>query len=126
MTTEQDFSSWLHAQLQRREWRAADLARRTGLNSGTISRWANAIDVPSPENCIRLADAFLLDPDDVLAVAGHRIADRPLPPDDPIAELIRMLRLIRPNQDRIGGLRAILEMYLEIDREAPQDYLAAA
>lgn len=112
------FGAWLRRELARLEWKYPELAQRTGVSTASISRWINGVEVPSSENSIRIAEAFFVDPDDVLALAGHRIADKPFPPDDPITEIYRMMRRMRQTPDRVAGIRAIVEMFLQTDREA--------
>lgn len=63
---------WLRRQLQRREMRQADLARRVGTSPGTVSSWVNGQRVPDPASCDRIADALGVDVDEVLMLAGHR------------------------------------------------------
>src|SRR6185295_9234152 len=121
-----DIASYIRRQLKRRDWKQADLARESGIGSGRISEWMGGRGTPSPENCIRLAEAFNVDPDDLLALAGHRVPDRPLPPDDPRRELARMLNRIKPSPDRIAILRGILQTYLETDRESQYSRLVPA
>lgn len=117
METKEGFGVWLRRELTRREWKYPDLAQRTGVSTASISRWVNSVEVPSSENSIRIAEAFFVDPDDVLALAGHRVADKPFPPDDPITEIYRMMRGMRQTPDRIAGIRAIVQMFLETDRD---------
>jgi transcriptional regulator with XRE-family HTH domain len=87
--TDPDIASWIKRQLARHEWAAVDLSRRTGISTGAISEWMTGKRVPSPQSCLRLADAFGVDADTVLAIAGHRLA--PVPPEDPKANLIAMI-----------------------------------
>lgn len=91
-----------------------------------VSRWINGIDVPSPESCIRIAEVMNIDPDDVLGIAGHRIPDRPVPPDDPISEIARMMRRMKQSPDRLRTIQAIIETYLETDRESHNNVLVHA
>jgi transcriptional regulator with XRE-family HTH domain len=119
----ESFPAWLRHQLDRREWKPAELARRAGVSSAMISRWINGIDVPSPESCIRIAEVLNVDPDDVLGIAGHRIPDRPLPPDDPISEIYRMMRRMKRTPDRVMTLRRIVEAYLETDGASQESRL---
>src|SRR3954447_22795450 len=70
--TEQGIPGWMRQELKRRDWTAADLARRSGIGTGRISEWMSGHRRPSPASCNVLADAFGVDPDVVLAVAGYR------------------------------------------------------
>lgn len=61
------FAPWLRRQLQRRGWNAAELSRRTGLASGTISRWLNGQRTPRDgEHIHLLAQALALHQDEIL------------------------------------------------------------
>jgi transcriptional regulator with XRE-family HTH domain len=87
--TEPDIPTWLRRQLARRDWTAADLARRLDVPSARVSEWITGKRRPNPQTCIRLADAFDVDLDTVLAIAGHRSV--PVPLDDPKADLIALI-----------------------------------
>jgi hypothetical protein len=71
---------------------------------------------PSSGSCLRLADAFNADPDLVLTIAGHRLATVPLRADDRRAQLIAMLNRVKLTPDRLAGLEAQLQVWLENDR----------
>lgn len=120
MAVDKDIAGWIYRQLRRRGWKAADLVRESGIGSGRISEWMNGRGVPSPDNCIRLAETFNVDPDDVLALAGHRIPHEPFPPDDEISEIEHMMRRMRKTGDRVATIRAIVQMYLETDRDTQE------
>lgn len=127
MGAEESFPAWLRRQLLRRDWKSAELSRRSGVSSATVSRWVNGLEVPSPESCIRIAEVLNVDSDDVLGLAGHRIPTRPVAPDDPATRLSRLLKRVRWNGDRAKTIEAILETYLETDRESPRNrFLPAA
>ena len=87
MATDRDLASWIRRQLARNEWNAADLSRRLGISPGRVSEWLSGKRRPNPSRR-RLADVFNVDPDDVLALVGHRVPDEPLPPDDPRSRII--------------------------------------
>ncbi|MCA9879547.1 MAG: helix-turn-helix transcriptional regulator [Thermomicrobiales bacterium] len=111
-----DIASWIKRQLARREWTAVDLARRMGASTGAVSEWTTGKRIPSPQSCLRLADAFSVDPDTVLAIAGHRVA--PVPLDDPKARLIALIRRANMSPQQIAGLEAMLTSWIEAERAA--------
>jgi transcriptional regulator with XRE-family HTH domain len=115
--TGQGIPGWIRRQLARREWTAADLSRRTGVGTGRISEWMSGQRRPNPTSCIALAEAFGVDADDVLAIAGHRIPVEPVDPDDPRRRIDSLLRRVRLTPDRARTIEAILQTYLETDRE---------
>ena len=66
--------------------------------------------MPSSQSCLRLADAFGVDPDTVLAIAGHRPA--PAPANDPKANLIALIRRADIPLQTIAALEAMITQYL--------------
>lgn len=99
--------------MARRAWNSAQLARRMGVSSGRVSRWLNGIDRPSSASAIKLADVFGADPDDVLALAGHREPPEPLAPDDPKRRIIELVRRTALTPTQARGLEAMLRAWLE-------------
>lgn len=47
------------------------LARETGINVSTLSRWCEGKQVPSPKSCRILADYLSVSTEHILALAGH-------------------------------------------------------
>ena len=120
--SKQDIAGWIRQQLAKRDWTAADLARRTGVGTGRISEWMSGHRRPNPASCIVLADAFDVDLDDVLAVAGHRVPAQAVDPADPYHQISSLLRRVRLNHERASTLEAILVAWLKLDRkEVPAD-----
>ena len=70
MTSE--FGRWLRGQMDRREWGVTQMARELGVNHGIVSQWLNGNRNPSPKSIDKIADVLFVDPDEVLAIAGHR------------------------------------------------------
>lgn len=106
-------AAWIRRQLARHDWTAADLSRRLGVGSGRISEWISGKRVPNPESCLKLAEAFGADPDEVLALAGHRLPTRPLRPDDPKARIIALVKRVPMSPQQAAGLEAMLRAWLE-------------
>lgn len=52
------FAAWLQSELKTRNWSQSDLARATGLNSGTISNLLNEMRRPGDEICRVIAEAL--------------------------------------------------------------------
>jgi transcriptional regulator with XRE-family HTH domain len=109
----EDLSTWIRRQMDRRDWKAADLSRHMGVGSGRISEWLNRQRRPSPESCIKLADVFGADPDDVLALAGHREPLEPLDIDDPKRRIIALIRKAPMTPSQANGLEAMLRSWIE-------------
>ena len=116
VASDRDIASWMRRQLDRHDWSAADLARRTGISPSRISDWLRGKQTPSSASCLRLADAFNADADYVLALAGHRVSETPVPKEDPRAGLIAMIKRVRMTPDRLASLEASLQAWLELDR----------
>jgi transcriptional regulator with XRE-family HTH domain len=108
--SDSDIPVWLRRQLARRDWTAADLARRLDVPSARVSEWLNGKRRPNPQTCLRLADALGADPDTVLAIAGHRIAPGPL--EDPKEELIALIRRADLSELTIAGMTAMVREHL--------------
>lgn len=108
----------MRSELRRREWSAADLARRLGTPAATVSRWLSAQRRPSPASCDRIADVFGADVDLVLTLAGHRAGIEPVKPDDPGTRIMALLRRVNLTPDRAAGLEATLAAWIDFDRRA--------
>jgi transcriptional regulator with XRE-family HTH domain len=121
VSVDEDFPSWLKRQLARREWSAAELARRMGVGPARVSEWLAGKYLPNPASCLRLADALNVDADEVLALAGHREPTEPLAPDDPHARIIALVKRVRLTPDRLAGLEGTLLSWIEFDRRDQLD-----
>jgi transcriptional regulator with XRE-family HTH domain len=108
--SDRDLGGWLRKELVRRDWTAADLARRLDVGNGRVSEWMSGKRRPNPQTCIRLANALGVDPDTVLAIAGHRVAPPPL--EDPKEELIALIRLAELSPLMIAGMTAMVREHL--------------
>lgn len=108
--TDPDIPSWLRRQLTRREWSAADLARRLDVPSARVSEWISGKRRPNPQTCIRLADALGVDPDTVLAIAGHRITPAPL--EDPKADLVALIQRADLSPETISAMTAMVRDFM--------------
>lgn len=103
--------------MQRREWTAADLARRLDVPSGTISRWMSGERRPNPRSCDLIADVFGANVDDVLALAGHRPSNDADEPFDRRRNLHALVDRVTMTPDRLAALEGILIAWLEFDKE---------
>lgn len=112
------FTNWIEGQLRRRDWKPADLAHALGMPSGTVSRWLDGSRQPESTSCERIADVLFAEPDDVLLLAGRRPGPVVIPPDDPKADIIRMVQRMKMTADREDALRGALERYLKADARA--------
>jgi transcriptional regulator with XRE-family HTH domain len=101
-----EFGRWLQRQLDRREWKQADFARRVSLSTGTVSHWITGKRIPDPPSCDLIADALGIDVTDVLRRAGHL----PVVSDDPehVRELTALLRRVEWTPERLRFVRNVL------------------
>ncbi len=64
------FSEWLLAELQKREWSQADLARAAQLERGTIGNVLRNVRRPGPDVCLAIARALNLSPESIFRKAN--------------------------------------------------------
>lgn len=84
-----DFSAWLLAEMEYREWNNTDLARRAGVVPSTISMIASGQQRVGMRSAIGIAKAFGIPADVVLQKAG---LSPKAPPVDNEQELVDILR----------------------------------
>lgn len=58
MTNASDFSDWLNAELRARDWKQADLVRRSGISSGLISQILSSQRRPGIDTIVAIAHAL--------------------------------------------------------------------
>jgi transcriptional regulator with XRE-family HTH domain len=87
------FAKWLTVQLELRQWKAADLARRSKLSVSAISLLLHAQRTPEPTSCQKLASALGLPVDLVYEQAGYLGANsaRLSSPKRSLIELVKRL-----------------------------------
>jgi len=92
-----DFSDWLIAEMNKRGWSQADLAREAGLNRQVISTYVNRQrEKPDSNVLIAIARAFNLPPEIVFRRAGLL---PPKPPDTEYGEeLLYLLSQLSPQE----------------------------
>jgi transcriptional regulator with XRE-family HTH domain len=64
------FNMWLNNELKKRDWLAADLARKAKLGKSTITRILNGGRDAGPEVCVAIAEALGEPPEKVFRLAG--------------------------------------------------------
>ena len=70
MSTKTDFPKWLQERLDQRDMTQADLARKGGLTTATISRIMGGSRRPGPEACRAIALALEVKEEEVFRQAG--------------------------------------------------------
>jgi len=106
-------ATWLRDQVAQRGWTQTEFAEAVGVSQGTASKWLLGTMDPTPESMQRIADAFFVSLDDVLAAAGIR----PIVVHDPpqITRILHKLRRIDPSVERFAMIEATLDVMLEAD-----------
>lgn len=64
------FIEWLEEELKKRDWQPADLARRAGLHTGSVSRILTGTRRPGADICRGIAEALKVPPEIVFRKAG--------------------------------------------------------
>lgn len=65
-----EFANWLEDELRQRDWRQADLAAASNVDSGYISRMLSGDRTPGPETCVMIARGLNVPPEEVFRRAG--------------------------------------------------------
>jgi len=99
------FSVWICAEIDKRGWKASDLARAANVSKGTISDILNERRRPGLDVCVAIARALKYPPEDVLRIAGL------LPPDKGLGDL---------------SIRQLLEVARELTQEERAELLEIA
>ena len=110
----EDFASWLEKELENRDWKPADLSRRSGIGSGLISRILNRERRAGPDSCVAIARALQLPPETVFRAAGL------LPPVARETEVLRRLVYLAaqlPSEDQDRVLAIVETFYEQAERE---------
>ena len=92
------FSEWLYQELEKRGWQPIDLSRKSGVNSGNLSRILNGYRKAGPEYCLKIARALALPPELVFRKAGW-LPDEPIKEDMTAKQLLEILKKL-PAEDR--------------------------
>lgn len=103
------FGEWFDSLMTAHGYTNADLARRTDITRVMVGKYRRGMARPSPKTAQKIADAFGLNPFDVMSVAGYggdvddtrsRIADLVrFIPAERLPETERYLRFIANEED---------------------------
>lgn len=110
------FRNWLLAELEKRQWRQADLARAmrpadpSGIASN-ISKWLRGDNRPEPRLCQELAQALGVDVNLVLELAGHKPVEPRNEREQRIENIRAALRMLPPEQ--LGFIEATVRALTE-------------
>ena len=79
MGTQSDFIEWLRHELDSRKWDMAELSRRSGVHTSTLSLIMSEERKPGPTTCRAIARAFHLPVEDVFRHANLLPKSKKLP-----------------------------------------------
>lgn len=77
--TKQEFGRRLTALMRERNWNQSDLARAAGMGRDAVSTYVRGRSLPEPKSLKKLADAFRLEPQQLLPNAMMEAMDDELP-----------------------------------------------
>ena len=95
----ESFITWLEAELIKRDWRLADLARKANLDTGSISRILSGIRKPGPEVCVAIARALNYPPEVLFRLAGLLPPDPGVDPEE--KEVVHLFRQLGAEQRKL-------------------------
>lgn len=95
----ESFITWLEAELIRRDWRLADLARKANLDTGSISRILSGTRKPGPEVCVAIARALNYPPEAIFRLAGLLPPDPGVDPEE--KEVLYLFRQLQAEQRKL-------------------------
>jgi transcriptional regulator with XRE-family HTH domain len=114
--TKIDFGEWLQNEMNLREWSQSDIARKSGLSTGQISRLLNGTRGPGLETCQAIANAFNLPQEQVMQNAGllstpeeqseiitttlYNLGFLPIEDQEEILEIIKLKRTINERREK--------------------------
>ena len=101
-----DFATWVRAEMNRRGWTGADLARRMNVDPGTVGNVLNGNRGAGPTFCIVLAQAFGLSREVVFRARGWLLYTQKtiVAPDlpHPLLRMVETVRYLPPHaQDEV-------------------------
>jgi transcriptional regulator with XRE-family HTH domain len=111
------FRDWLLEEMRRRKWNQAEVARRTGILPSVISRWVSRDWLPDATSCFKLSEAFGVDFNYVLRMAGHDPVQTPVATGKHERLWGKLKRVDLTDPTRESTLDGILTMWLEADEE---------
>lgn len=101
MTDAVEFPAWLQAELNKREWRPTDLAKRAKISDAAVSRFLSGERTPDAASLAAIAKAMKVRPEKVFLVAiGENNENES---DEWVEEQDHKLRMISPKNRGIAG-----------------------
>lgn len=98
MVSMEKLTVWILGELEQRDWKPADLARRAGMSTGALSNIMSGNRRPGPDACVAIARALSVPPEKVFRIAGL-LPLLPGPEDDKsIGEIVELIKRLPPSQ----------------------------
>ena len=69
------FGDWLQKEIEKRKWSQTELARRTGIAQGQISKIITGNRNAGPEICIEIAQALGISREEIFRVRGWLLSE---------------------------------------------------
>lgn len=104
------FIKWLNSEMEKRDWKQADLARQANLDSAAISMLLSKRRQPGEVTCRAIARALRMPPETVFRAAGLLPSK---PESDPRMEQIGYILPRLPERDR-DEILAFVELKLKL------------
>jgi transcriptional regulator with XRE-family HTH domain len=98
---------WLRVEREKRGWSQSDLGRATGLGRSLINKLENADQNTTLYNCINIARAFDMPPEDLMRIAGILPQK---PNDNPLENKIKYLISKLPTEEDKEDVLAYVEL----------------
>jgi len=102
--SQETFGQYLRRKIKEAGRTEGSVAEEVGATSGMMSRWVNDHKIPRPAYVAKLAQALVLDVDDLMRRAGYRpamLADNEISPER--RELLELVRKL-PERDVVTFL----------------------
>jgi transcriptional regulator with XRE-family HTH domain len=93
------FIPWLLKELENRSWRSADLARRAGLATGSLSNILSGNRKAGPDSCKAIAQVLGTPPEKLFRLAGL-LPPLPAAEDELLHEMIESFKRLAPEKRR--------------------------
>jgi transcriptional regulator with XRE-family HTH domain len=90
---------WIYEELDKRDWRPADLARKAGLSTGSLSNILKGNRKAGPEVCRAMAEALGEPPEKLFRLAGL-LPPLPEPEDGLLNEVTETFQSLSPEKRR--------------------------
>lgn len=92
----EELRGWITQELKQRGWSRRELARKAGLSQSNVQKILKGERSPSPEFCVKVAQALEESPEKLLRMAG--VLPRALEDESLVNELFELVRTLNHKQ----------------------------